>query len=109
MCLSTSDIETMRRAVEILKPFKTATRELSAEKYVTASKVIPIARSLQEITARKSSTLKLSDNLILQMRRFTNMERHRILSATTLLDPHLKKIGFRDPGAADKCARCLTL
>ena len=109
MCLSTSDIETMKKAVEVLRPFETATRELSAEKYVTASKVIPIARSLQEMTARKSSTLRLSDNLILQMRRrFTNMERHCILSAITLLDPHLKKLAFRDPGAADECARRLT-
>ena len=80
--------------MEVLRPFEMTTRELSAEKYVTASKVIPVARSLQEITARKSSTLRLSDNLILHMRRFTNMERHNILSATTLLDPHLKKISI---------------
>lgn len=37
-----------------------------------------------------------------------NMESHHILSASTVLDPRLKKIAFADSGVAEACVRRLT-
>ena len=112
LCLKTEDIEKMKNAVTILKYFEAATREMSADQYFTVSKLIPIARSLQQLTAEACttrSTKTLGDELCLQMRRrFLNMESHHILAASTLLDPRFKKLGFVDMSAADLCTRRLT-
>ena len=51
LCLSAAEIDTMSDAMVLLKPFEEVTRELSADKFVSISKVIPLARSLQRITA----------------------------------------------------------
>ena len=102
----------MKNAVTILKHFEAATREMSADQYFTVSKLIPIARSLQQLTAEACTTRSiktLGDELCLQMRRrFLNMESHHILAASTLLDPRFKKLGFVDMSAADLCTRRLT-
>ena len=109
LCLSSEEIECMKSAVSLLKPFEAATREVSGDSYVTVSKLIPLARSLQQLTVGTSTTTKLGDYLCLQMRRrFLNMESHHILSAATLLDPRLKKIAFADSGVAESCVRRLT-
>ena len=107
LCLSADDVETMKNAVTLLKPFEAATREMSADQYLTISKLIPLARSLQQLTARAINS-KLGDGLCLQMRRrFLNIESNQLLAASTLLDPRLKKLAFADVGAADQCARRL--
>ena len=46
LCLSTEDIEMMKSAVALLKPFEAATRKMSVNQHFTISKLIPIARSL---------------------------------------------------------------
>ena len=109
LCLRTEDIEKMKNAVAILKNFEAATREMLADQYFTVSKLIPIARSLQQLTAGARTTTTLGDELCLQMRRrFLNMEAHHMLAASTLLDPRFKKLGFVDMGAAEQCTRRLT-
>ena len=40
----------MKEVVSILGPFEIATTELGADKYVSISKLIPMARSLQHVT-----------------------------------------------------------
>ena len=47
-CLSAAELEQLSKAIAILQPFETATTKLSAETYVSVSKIIPIARSLQQ-------------------------------------------------------------
>ena len=108
LCLSVEEIEAMKNAVTLLKPYEAATREMSADQYLTISKVIPLARSLQQLTAGAINS-QLCDGLCLQMRRrFLNMESNQTLAASTLLDPRLKKVAFADGGAADQGARRLT-
>lgn len=100
----------MKSAVTLLKPFEAATREMSADQYLTISKLIPLARSLQQLTTGASSSVtKLGDGMCSQMRRrFHNIEANQLLAASTELDPGLKKLGFADAGAADQCVRRLT-
>lgn len=55
--VATSQLTILRVLVTILNPFKTVTEDLSAEKYVTASLVIPLTNLLkQEIEQTKTST-----------------------------------------------------
>ena len=53
--LSTEDIGSMKNAVTLLRPFEAATREMSGDQYLTISKLIPLARSLQQLTAGSST------------------------------------------------------
>jgi len=96
LCLSTEELGVMKSAVTLLKPFEAATREMSADQYLTISKLIPFARSLQQLTTGASSSVtKLGDGLCSQMcRRFHNIEANQLLAASTLLDPRLKKLAF---------------
>ena len=40
----------IQEMIRILKPFEAVTTELSAEKHVLASKILPLARGLQRVT-----------------------------------------------------------
>ena len=98
----------MKNAMALLMPFEAATRQMSADQYFRISKLISIARSLQQLTAGTRTT-KLGDELCLQMRRgFLNIEAHHMLAASTLLDPRFRKVAFADMSAAEQCVRWLT-
>ena len=97
LSISTDDVKILKDAINVLLPFEEATVELSSEHYVSVSKVIPLARSLQLITSQSQSSLDLKRELLSSMnRRFTNMEANYILTISTLLDPRFKRLGFRD-------------
>jgi hypothetical protein len=102
MCLSNEDIELIKKVLDLLWPFEVATVEMSAEKFVSVSKIIPIARSLQLVTVGSSTTattLPLKQELVAQMQhRFANIEANQTLAKSTLLDPHLKKLAFQNNG-----------
>uniref|UniRef100_A0A3Q3FCW9 BED-type domain-containing protein n=1 Tax=Labrus bergylta TaxID=56723 RepID=A0A3Q3FCW9_9LABR len=79
-------------------------------RYVTASKVILLARGLQKIASshqRAAGNLsepvrKLVDNICSQMsHRFHKIESHVLLSEAAALDPRFKKKAFRQDEAAD--------
>ena len=79
--------------VDVLRPFEVVTREMSGEKYVCSSKIIPLAKALQRCNSSVSS--RLSEALCAQMSgRFLNMEANVLIASATLLDPRFKKLGF---------------
>ena len=98
ICLSCEDVESIKEAVSILDPFEIAITELNADKYVSISKLIPMARSLQHVTGvsdTSTSVMHLKEELVAQMcHRFTNIEGNPLLAVSTLLDPRLKKLAF---------------
>ncbi len=54
--------------LQILRPFETVTTELSAEKYVSASKIIPLARGLQRLMVKHTGIgWELAEKLSSQM------------------------------------------
>ena len=96
MCLLPENLELIKKAVNVLQPFEIATTEMSADKYVSISKIIPIARSLQQVTVGSNPSLQLQKELVAQMQcRFGNIEGNAALAKSTLLDPHLKNWLFR--------------
>ena len=100
----------LKEVVEILAPFEAVTREISSEKYTSASKIIPISKGLQKLTSSHMETMPrlLTQNLIADMRaRFLNMEENKLLASATLLDPRFKKLAFADKEAAERVIRII--
>lgn len=94
LCLSAGEVTEMREAVNTLRPFELAAREISADLHLSASKIIPFSRMLMEVTAtesRASTSLtviegsgSLNDELQLQVRkRFRSVETNFWLAGTT--------------------------
>ena len=96
LCLSISEVQVLKAAVAILKAFECGTTEISADQYISISKVIPLSKSLQHLTVGsipKDTTLA-SEITVQMRRRFTGIEGVNLLALRTLLDPHMKKVAF---------------
>ena len=69
LCLSLSEMEVLRAAVAVLKPFERTTTEISADQYISISKVIPLAKSLQHLTSESThKDTTLASELTVQLR-----------------------------------------
>lgn len=104
MCLNSDELQVVKGTVSLLEPFEEATREISSEKFTSLSKVIPIAKALQEWTNVNSArnndaqTTSLRNELKTQLqKRFPAMEQVFQRGAATLLDTRFKKVAFADP------------
>ncbi|XP_066964239.1 zinc finger BED domain-containing protein 4-like [Macrobrachium rosenbergii] len=114
MCPSAQVIEEIKGTVKVLKPFETATREVSADLPLTISKIIPMARSLQETLSKYAPEItenekKLYNELMSQLRRrFSQSELNFSPAAATFLDPRFKKIAFASEANFEQMQRRLT-
>ncbi|CAH0406254.1 unnamed protein product [Chilo suppressalis] len=103
--VATSQLTILHDLVTLLGPFKIVTEDLSAEKYVTASLVIPLTNLLkQEIEQTKISTaIGLSvQNVLLKgiEDRLVSLQENLLLAKATILDPRFKKLHFMSAMAA---------
>ncbi|XP_074608805.1 E3 SUMO-protein ligase ZBED1-like isoform X2 [Acropora palmata] len=97
LCLSSSDVGVLRASVAVLKPFEAATTEVSSERRVFVSKVIPLATSLEHLTSKIDTEQALALELQAQMRlHFANFRISHPLIMATMLDPRMKKLAFHD-------------
>uniref|UniRef100_A0A674MCS2 BED-type domain-containing protein n=1 Tax=Takifugu rubripes TaxID=31033 RepID=A0A674MCS2_TAKRU len=97
MCLSGEEWSHIKQAIDVLRPFEEATKEVSAEQYVTVSKVIPLVSLLQQATTSAAQSNSLASQLEAQCkRRFQNIEHYHTLAASTFLDIRFKNIVFCD-------------
>ncbi|XP_049929648.1 uncharacterized protein LOC126408235 isoform X2 [Epinephelus moara] len=99
--LSQEEWTTVQEMCTILKPFEEVTVELSAQSYMTASKVILLAKGLQRATtqAAKDMVNSLCSNM---SARFHRMESTHILADAAALDPRFKTMAFMDGRTADE-------
>lgn len=92
----------------LLKPFNSITIELSAEKTVTISKIIPMVEGLKQyITGLQNIEsevgLTLKEELLRGLStRFSRLEYNPTLAKSTFLDPRFKGTGFSDNNAFSK-------
>ena len=92
----------------MLSPLNEATKELSVEKKVSASKVIPLMNMLEaigeQIPCKQTTTNKqFAEHLYRQVREKLNQfQSMSILTLPTLLDPRFKALGFLSPAKADE-------
>ncbi|TNM86597.1 hypothetical protein fugu_006827 [Takifugu bimaculatus] len=97
MCLSGEEWSHIKQAIDVLRPFEEATKEVSAEQYVTVSKVKPLVSLLQQATTSAAQSNSLASQLAAQCkRRFQNIEHNHTLAASTFLDIRFKNIVFCD-------------
>ncbi|XP_019744386.1 zinc finger BED domain-containing protein 4-like [Hippocampus comes] len=113
--LSQEEWEVLQEACTVLEPFEQVTVEISADSYVTASKVLILCKGLQKVTAEHQTRVttgkvkELVDALCVSMdRKFHRMEWNTVLSETTILDPRFKKLAFTDNRADDKALQRIT-
>ena len=95
----------MRNLVTLLGPFKILTEDLSVEKYVTVSLVIPLTNLLkQEIEQTKTSTaigVSVQNDLLKGIEdRLVPLQENLFLAKATILDPRFKKLHFMSALAA---------
>lgn len=79
--------------LQVLAPFNFATLELSEEKNVSGSKVIPLSLEEEEIgLIQTPESTAMAEYLRRQLRpKLNNLQSMSIMSLATLLDPRLKK------------------
>ncbi|XP_040924669.1 zinc finger BED domain-containing protein 4-like [Betta splendens] len=108
------DYDAISECLEVLAPFYLATTELSAERIVSGSKVIPIIRMVQHKLASKAAGLKnetaglLCQNLQQILATRCNVETIRVLALSTLLDPRFKTLAFGSQSYAQEAVAKLT-
>ena len=111
LLLDTQDFDALKEAIQVLNPFEAATRELSGEKHVSVSKVIPLSRNLQHLISGMSTvvlTKQMQDSLVTSLRRrFLSVETVHACAAATILDPRFKKLAFTTAQAIDQVSRRL--
>lgn len=116
MALLTLDIETLtpeewetcKELCIILEPCEEVTKEMSGEKYMTASQIIPITRGLKSTIKKisekvrkpviKEIAIKLLEGISI---RYANLEQSKTISLCTLLDPRYKHYFFEDRNALE--------
>ncbi|XP_018406216.1 PREDICTED: zinc finger BED domain-containing protein 4-like, partial [Cyphomyrmex costatus] len=93
----------LNEMVKVLQPFETATNQISGQKYVTVSLIIPLVvglyNNLTEIEHSLTSDIgkQLCTELKLSIvKRLFIYEQRTIPKVATLLDPRLKKYAFRN-------------
>ncbi|KAL4009459.1 hypothetical protein ACER0C_003311 [Sarotherodon galilaeus] len=113
--LSHEEWEVLQEACTVLEPFEQVTVEISADKRVTASKMLILCKGLQRVTAEHQTRVtigkvkELVDALCASMdRKFHRMEYNAVLCKTTILDPRFKKLVFNDNRAVDEALQRIT-
>ena len=99
---------TIKEAIQVLAPFQQATVELSGEKWVSASKIIPLLEMLSHTTQTKTESLttrmarQLGANLVRRVIDRSLKAEAITVTMPTLLDPRFKKLGFLRPSKLDE-------
>jgi len=88
--------------VNILKILEKVTTEVSGQKFVTMSLVIPIISCINDNLNVMIPTFKIGVELknaltVKMKKRFEFIEQNYLLSVSTILDPKFKNIHFKDP------------
>lgn len=101
--------------LSVLSPFYKAAVELSEEKRVSASKVIPLLKMVEHVLQEKVSvsTVPVATELGEHLSRLLREKLHNIQSMSvmllaTLLDPRYKSVGFFSPATSNDAVERLT-
>lgn len=100
--LSVDEIALLREIVKILQLFEEATKQISGEKFVTISLLIPITNGLYNEVVNMRETLEsqeskiFCDNILDSIKkRLFPYETRTVAKIATMLDPRFKKEGFK--------------
>lgn len=90
----------IEEVLQLLVPFESATNDISGDKYIGGSLVIPLINCLRTSLSRIKPSNKLSTLLKTELERqmekkLDPLEKNPLLAAATILDPRFKKIHFK--------------
>jgi len=99
---SAINLQVLQAVLVVLRPFENVTLEMSSQRNVTISKVLPLVSCLNNsITSYTPDTelgSKLKDVTVAELnKRFGNIEKFYSFPIATLLDPRFKNLHFKDP------------
>ena len=98
MCLNEAEFDSLKTTVGILGVYLTATEEMSAEKYISISKIIPLVTMLKGISDKSEASLARHISSYIDQY-FGSIEKNSLLSKATFLDPRFKTKLFLDDSA----------
>jgi hypothetical protein len=101
------EIQQIQEVIDLLLPLEAASKELCGEKYITASKIIPLIHCLSKKISTRNCQLeigiKLKNELTSEIkRRFGHIEEVPLMAFSTILDPRFKKVHFENALACSK-------
>lgn len=101
------ELNCLKEICSILQPMEVLTRELSVEKYVMSSKIIPLIFCIESQIEKLPSTSDMARKLKIKLLeeityRCGKIEQTNLLPICTLLDPRFKVMYFKDPLANSK-------
>ncbi|KAF2886713.1 hypothetical protein ILUMI_19461 [Ignelater luminosus] len=102
--LTASELSILSSVLQVLRPIEAATKEVSADKYCTSSKVIPLIHcpllKIKPLKLEESLAKELQSVILKEIdKRMGVIERVTSLAIATILDPRFKKMYFTDPTA----------
>ncbi|KAK0134299.1 Zinc finger BED domain-containing protein 4 [Merluccius polli] len=113
--ITPTEFAIIEECLGVLGPFNEATVELSEEKRVSASKILPLLKMVSLALAEQlgSKTTEMAKNLtktiqLKLMESLSHFQKTGILTLPTLLDPRFKTLGFLTPSKADEAVKRLT-
>lgn len=113
--LTSTEFTIIKECLGVLGPFNEATIELSEEKRVSASKIIPLLKMIsltlgEQLGSKNTDMAKhLTKTMQLKlMESLCHFQKTSILTLPTLLDPRFKTLGFLTPSKADEAVKRLT-
>lgn len=114
--LSWADWDVIARACQLLMALYEAAIEISAEKYISASKAMVMIKGLLRLCSDQLDipdqppTIERMANIMMSSMStwFGNLELKPLFAEATMLDPRFKQSGFSDSSAADQALRGIT-
>jgi len=112
--ISARQLQEVNDIILILRPLEMVTTEMSAQNYVTISKVLPIISCLNNGVISQLPKTELGESfksvvLFQLQKRFGNIEMFNLCCVATLLDPRFKNIHFNDSVACANAIKKLKL
>ena len=109
LCLKNEDKEYISGCLKVLKPFLEATKNISVDKYVSISMIIPLVKLLQQNVRQHLVTIPLAAIISTVLTsRFSPIQGAFVMVCPTLPDPRFKKLPFSSPIAPDFAVACMT-
>ncbi|KAF6217108.1 hypothetical protein GE061_001461 [Apolygus lucorum] len=99
--LDADEVEILTELMLLLRPIESATRDVSGEKFITSSVVIPMVkllkRNIEKVAITTELAAKVKEILLVQWgKRFSQIEKLHFFPIPTVLDPRFRTLHFED-------------
>jgi len=105
--LTARELQQLCETITLLRPFEKVTLEISGEKYVVISKIMPLLNcvtiEIKSLQPTLDIGIELKRNVITELKkRFGKIKVFNMFPIATILNPRYENLQFRDPVACQK-------